>query len=109
MSNQSNENRILSLAGLAQRAGLAASGEQEAEQAVRSGKARLVLLACDASGGTVKKFSHRCFYYNVPLARLSVGKKELGQAIGKGERSSLAICEEGFAKSILNLTEKIEL
>ena len=109
MTEQTNDRKVLSLAGLAQRAGLAVSGETEVEAAVRKQTAKVVLLASDASEGTVKKFSHRCFYYEVPMVRLSAGKAELGQAVGKRERSSVAICEEGFAKSILNLIEKIEL
>ncbi len=101
--------KALSLIGLAQRAGKAASGETACEQAVRNGSARAVILSCDASAGTEKKFSHRCFHYQVPLQRIACTKAELGKALGRGSRSCLAVCEEGLAKTIIQLTEKIDL
>ena len=79
------------------------------EAAIRAGQASVVLLSADASQGTFKKFSHRCFFYKVPIVQLDCSKKELGKAIGKGERSVAGICGEGFAKSILDLKKCIEV
>ena len=52
--------KVISLLGLAERAGKIASGEFAAEKAVKTGKARLIIVAEDASDNTKKKFSDMC-------------------------------------------------
>ena len=101
------KNKVLGTLGLAMKSGNVVSGEFKTEQAVRSGTAKLVIVAEDASGNTKKKFSNSCSYYHVPIAVFE--KKEvLGNAIGKRYRASLAVLDRGFASSIrknLNLEE----
>lgn len=85
--------------GLAMKSGNVASGEFLTEQAIRSGKARLVIVAEDASDNTKKKFRNSCRYYRVPMAVF--GEKEvLGNAVGKEFRASLAVLDPGLASSI---------
>ena len=50
-------NKVLSLIGLATKAGKTASGEFLTEREVKSGKAALVIVAGDASENTKKKIS----------------------------------------------------
>ena len=57
---------VLSLLGIARKAGKVASGEFQTEQAVKSGRARLVLLSTEASDNTKKKFLNMCDFYKVP-------------------------------------------
>ena len=59
-------NKVLSLLGLATRAGKIKSGSFLTEQAVKAGKAYLVLIAGDASENTKKKLSNMCSFYEVP-------------------------------------------
>ncbi len=92
-------NKVYSLLGLAQKAGRVKSGAFSTTEAVKSGKAWLVIVACDASGNTKKEFSNMCEFYDVPYWEYG-NKEELGRAIGKEERSSLAVCDEGFAHSL---------
>lgn len=106
--NKNEENRVLSLISLCQKAGKVASGEDTCEAAIRGGQAFLVLLSSDASATTRKKFTNRCHYYGVPLATLPFNKEQLGHTIGKALRSCAAICEEGFAKRILEYPIQIE-
>lgn len=90
---------VLSMLGLAARARNLVSGGFSTEKAVKSGKAYLVLIAEDASENTKKKFSNMCDFYEVPY--YFYGEKvHLGHAIGKEERTSLAVINEGFADSI---------
>ena len=97
MENNSVKN-ILSLLSLMQRAGKLQSGEFQTETAVKTGKAFCVIVAEDASDNTKKLFNDKCSFYKVPV--YCFGTKEgLGHAIGKEERSSVAIIDEGFAKS----------
>ena len=57
--------------GLAARAGYVPSGEFQTENAVRSGKAYVVIIAGDASENTKKKFRNMCEYRNVPVFEFS--------------------------------------
>ena len=59
--------RVLSMLGMAARAGKIESGEFSTEKAVKSGRGRLVIVAEDASGNTKKMFTNMCKYYEVPL------------------------------------------
>lgn len=90
---------MLSLIGLATKAGKTASGEFLTEREVKSGKAALVIVAGDASENTKKKFRNMCDYYKVPIYFYE-DKDTLGHAMGKQFRASLAVLDEGFAKGI---------
>lgn len=85
--------------GLAMKSGNVASGEFMTETAIRSGTAKLVIVAEDASDNTKKKFRNSCSYYRVPMAVFGE-KEKLGNAIGKEFRASLAVLDQGFASSI---------
>ena len=85
--------------GLAARAGCVVSGETGTQKAIKSGKAYLVIIAEDASANTTKKFQNSCEYYEVPIAVFGT-RDELGEAIGKEFRSSLAITDENLAKAV---------
>lgn len=93
-----DDNKIYSLLSLCQKAGKLASGEFAVENAIKGGKACAVIVSDDASANTAKKFRDKCEYYNVPFY-LFGDKEKLGHAIGKEVRTSVAITDEGFAKS----------
>ncbi len=95
------QNKVLSLIGLATKAGKAASGEFSAQKAVKSGLARVVLVAEDASDNTKKMFVNMCTYYKVPVYFYS-DKETLGAAMGKMYRASVAVTDEGLGKAIEN-------
>lgn len=92
--------KILMTLGLATKAGKVVSGEFMTEQAVRGGKAYLVIVASDASDNTKKNFHDMCLYYKVPIFDYGL-KEDLGHAIGKEIRASVAVIDEGFANSII--------
>lgn len=96
------QNRILSMVGLAVKAGKVVSGEYMTEKAIKSFAASLVIIAEDASDNTKKHFSDMCTFYDVPLFYYS-NKEEMGAAIGKEFRVSLAITDEGFGNAISKL------
>ena len=95
-----NMQRILNLIGLATKAGKTASGEFSTEKAVKTGKAHLVIVSEEASDNTKKMFTNMCTYYEVPICYFG-GKGELGHAMGKEMRASLAIVDAGLAKAIV--------
>lgn len=90
----------LRMVGIATKAGRTVSGEFMTENAVRSGKAALVILAGDASDNTKKKFRNMCEFYDVPI-RIYSTKDELGHAMGKEFRASMAVTDEGLAQTIM--------
>ena len=91
--------KVLSMLGLAAKAGNIASGEFSTEKSVKEGKAYLVIVAGDASDNTKKHFRDMTKFYEVPMFIYSE-KETLGHAIGKEFRASLSVNNEGFAKSI---------
>ena len=95
-----NRKRILNLIGLATRAGKTVSGEFSTEKAVKSGSACLVIVSEEASENTRKLFTDKCTYYKVPICYFG-GKGELGHAMGKEMRASLAVTDESLAKAIV--------
>ena len=102
------QDKVLSLIGLATKAGQTASGEFMTEREVKTGRAALVIVAGDSSDNTKKKFRDMCEFYKVPIYFYG-DKDTLGHAMGKEFRASLAISDEGFAKGVLkHLTENNE-
>lgn len=97
-------NKILSTLGLCMKAGLLSAGEASAENAIKSQDAKLVIVAEDASANTKKKFYNSCEFYKVKMVHYG-NKEELGKAIGKAERSVMAVCDNGFAKKLEGLLE----
>ena len=93
------QSKVLSLIGLATKAGKTVSGEFCTEKEVKSGKASLVIVADDAYDNTKKKFRNMCDFYHVPICFYR-DKDTLGHAMGKQFRASLAILDQGFAKGI---------
>ena len=97
-----SENRASLLIGLAMRAGRVSGGEYQAERALKTCEAGLVILAGDASANTAKKFSDMAAWRHIPVIRYQ-NKEELGRIIGKGERAVLAITDRKLAENIQQL------
>ena len=73
--------------------------EFSTEKAVKTGKAWLVIVSAEASDNTKKKFHNMCTYYEVPCYDFG-GKEELGRAMGKEFRASLAVTDENLAAAM---------
>jgi ribosomal protein L7Ae-like RNA K-turn-binding protein len=90
------KSKFLSQLGLSMRAGKLVTGDEGVFKAIRSGEAKLVILAEDASENTRKKFHDKCEFYGVPLMEMGT-KAELGASIGKEMRVILGVVDRGFA------------
>ena len=97
--------KILSLLGLAARGRNLVSGEFSTEKAVKERKAALVIVSSDASDNTKKKFGNMCTFYKIPI-RFYASKENLGRAIGREMRSSVAVTDSGMAVNILKHLEE---
>ena len=69
-------------------------------------KAKLVLIAEDASNNTKDKFSKICEDYNVPLY-IYGNKFELSRSIGKDNKTVFAVTDSNFSKSIIKMLEDL--
>lgn len=96
--------KVLSMIGLATKAGKVVSGEFSVETAVKKGKAVLVIVASDASDNTKKSFKNMGAYYHVPVYIYGT-KESLGLCTGRDYRASLAILDAGFGKTITKLID----
>lgn len=91
--------------GLCMRAGKLVTGDEIVLKAIRSGQAKLVIIAADASHNTMKKFTDKCNSYQIPF--ISFGDRyELGSSIGKGFRVIAAVTDTGFASLIQQAAKK---
>lgn len=93
--------KVLSMLGMATKAGKVASGEFSVEKSVKSGKSYLVIVAEDASDNTKKMFTNMCSFYSVPIYFYNT-KEILGHGIGKISRASVSVQDKGFANTIIN-------
>ena len=91
--------KLLSLLGIAQKAGKIVSGGFLCEKAIKSREAKLVIIAEDAQKNTVSTISNKCTFYHIPFSFYGV-KETLGHAIGKQERSCVAVTDRGLAVQI---------
>ncbi|MDI9567437.1 MAG: ribosomal L7Ae/L30e/S12e/Gadd45 family protein [Bacillota bacterium] len=96
--------RGLSLLGFAQRAGKVVSGQVACERAIKKRKARLVLIAIDATANTRDDFVGLCCRYAIPYRTWGL-KEELGKAIGKPARAVVALLDRHFATQLQGLID----
>ena len=91
------ETKLFNSLGLCRRAGKCQSGEFAAERAVKTGKAKLVLLEATASENTKGRFSSLCAGRSIPLKLVP----EVGRAIGRESHVVMAVTDTQFANMIL--------
>ncbi len=94
--------RFVGMLGLAMRAGKLACGEAKGADAVRTGKAMLLILATDAGPNTEKRFLNMTQFYQVPILRIG-DKISLGSAVGRKAAVVLAVTDSGFAEQLKQL------
>lgn len=99
--------KVLSMTGIAARAGNIVSGEFSTEKAVKKAQAYLVIVASDASENTKKHFSDMCAYRKIPYYEYA-DKDQLGNCIGKAFRASLAVTDENLAGAIIKKLNELE-
>ena len=97
MKNRISNFGILSLA---HRAGKVAIGREAVQKMVESGKARVLVIAEDASPKIAQHFSSSLIKVRIPIYYAN-SKTELGASLGRGEVAVLAICDVNFAKGII--------
>lgn len=98
--------KLLSLLGLARRAGKIEPGFDAAVSAARGGKAYLLIAARDISEKTVKNLRYEGARAGIPTLRVEAGMEELGRACGV-RAGVLAVTDKGFSKAVEGLGEAV--
>lgn len=101
-----NNRGIDSLIGICRKAGHLVTGGHLTEDAIRKGKAMLVIVTTDASGNTKKRMYDKCTYYEVPIVEYQTMER-LGQLIGQGPRAAVAVTDAGLAGAIQQKMKEI--
>lgn len=91
----------LNYVGIAKKAGALAVGETEAAAACRAGKAKILLLASDASENTVRRAENFITGHKTLVVRLKCSKAELGERTGSRSCALAAVEDVGIAASLL--------
>ena len=93
-------NNMLSMLGLAKKAGRLEIGEEPVGAAARARDARLILLASDAAENTVRRARHFAEAGACLLTQIPATKDELGSAVGRTSCAMLAVTDIGFADAV---------
>ena len=91
------ETKLFNCLGLCRRAGKCQSGEFASERAVKTGKAKLILLEAGASENTKERFLSLCAGKKIPLELVP----EVGRAIGREGHVVMAVTDKSFVNMIL--------
>ena len=94
------EQNIVFALGLAQKAGKVASGDYAVMDAIKNHKVKLLIIAIDAAENSRKKLLYLCQENSIKTIDV-LDRESLGAAIGKAQRTALAITDENFVKMIL--------
>ena len=92
--------KALNYLGIARMSGNIELGEENAKALVKAGKARMLLLASDASDGVRKRAEGYVYGFRTPLVTLPFPKAELGGAVGRAQCAVAAIRDLGLARSL---------
>ena len=94
--------KLLGMVGLAKRAGKISTGAFVCDKMIKTRRAKLVILASDASDNTKKTVTDSCKFYNIKLIELS-DMANLGHITGGGERAVVSVNDNNFAKAITDI------
>lgn len=96
-----NSEPFLRFLGLGARAGKLVCGAQGVDQAIKKGRAKLVVVDGGASENTKKQVRDACAYYHVKLIVLEESGV-LGESLHKPNNKIIGIACPEFAKSALD-------
>ncbi len=94
--------KLIGMLRLSKKAGKLIFGSEPSANAVRSGRAHVVIMAVDASERTKKLMRNKCKSFSVPLFEIETAQY-LGEKFGKCDISVLSVSDENFAKAILKI------
>lgn len=92
---------LLSLVGLAKKAGRLEVGEEPVGAAARAGQTKLILVASTAAENTLRRATHFAEAGRVKCLCVPFTKEELGGILGRKSCAMAAFTDAGFAASFV--------
>lgn len=92
--------KLLSLLGLAKKAGRLSVGTENTIESVRKGKSVLVVASERASEGTKKLINDKTAYYKTEAVFIPVDTEAFGKAFGKTATACVSVNDQGFASAV---------
>ena len=99
---------ILSMLGLAHKAGKVEIGEEPVGSAARAKKARVIFVAGDAAPSTKRRAKSFAETGSCILLPMTAEKDDMGRVLGRTSCAMCAVTEIGFASAIVNKLAAIE-
>ena len=99
--------KALNLLGLMRRANAIQVGETNTGAAVRAGKAKLLLLACDASDNAKSRAAGFVHGRSTICVTLPFTKEEISTHVGVNGCSMAAVTDIGFANALMKLLTEL--
>lgn len=96
--------KAYAMIGLAKKAGKLFSGDDTCSKLISGNKVYLVIIAEDASGNTLKKFSDMCQYKNIQYRIFGI-KESIGKYCGKYQRAVVVVTDKSFSERIKELID----
>ena len=100
-------NKLLSLLGIAKKAGRIVCGYEKALESIHKHKAYIVFTASDLSEKTERGLIYACEEMDTKVKRLGVSMFELSNAVGQ-KTGIVSVNDKGFAKRLIELNAEIE-
>lgn len=95
-------NKLKSMFSLCKKSGNMLSGDVQVSQAISGKKAKLLIIANNASDNTKKNFEDKAKYYKVEYFIFG-DRDEMSQLIGLNNKTVFCIIDENFANKIKEL------
>ena len=102
------EDKALGLLGLMRRAGAIAIGMDNTADAVRAGKARLLLLSRDAADHARRKAENLSNGRSVLTVELPYSREELADSLGVSGCAAAAVTDLGFANALIKRLRELD-
>lgn len=97
--------KLLSMIGLARKAGKLFTGYDVSVEKIRKGTAKLAIAAADVSEKTYKNLSYEADRAGIRTLRIERSMEALGKACGRSA-GVVAVTDEGFANAIARKAEQ---
>jgi ribosomal protein L7Ae-like RNA K-turn-binding protein len=101
------KDKTLSMLGLARRAGKLSMGHDMAQQAIKKGKAKVLIICKDASPRLIKEFEKTIDLNkkNIPIYNVDITMNEIHFSTGY-KAGVITIDDENFSTKIISLLEQ---
>ncbi|MEE0094856.1 MAG: 50S ribosomal protein L7 [Oscillospiraceae bacterium] len=93
--------KALGLLGISQKGGNIEIGEEPVGAVARAGKARLIILASDAAGHTIRRAQSFAALHTSPLIQIDADKDTLGAVFGRNSVAMAALTDVFLAQHFL--------